>query len=363
MIKETIKQNKKSILISSVITLLPMLVGFVLWNKLPEQMAIHWGSNGEVDGWANRFCAVVLPPFLMLITHFICILATFLDKKNREQNKKAMKIVFWIVPILSFYVNGMMYATAFGQELDIGTGVISLMGLLFVVIGNYLPKCKRNYTLGIKIKWALANDENWNATHRFAGKVWVLGGILMMIGGFLPDGMSLVIIIGAALVLGFVPMLYSYLYYKKQCKEGTDSKTLVNSTDKKIIKGARIISVFVAAGIAVILFTGKIEYEMGEKSFYIKASYWTDMSVEYEKITNVEYREQDDAGSRTGGFGSAKLLMGIFQNKEFGSYTRYSYTKCDACIVIEMGNRVLVISGKDVGETKEIYELLTQKLK
>ena len=63
MIKEIIKQNKKSIVISSVITLLPMFVGLILWNRLPEQMAIHWGGNGEADGLASRFCAVVVPPF------------------------------------------------------------------------------------------------------------------------------------------------------------------------------------------------------------------------------------------------------------------------------------------------------------
>ena len=232
------------------------------------------------------------------------------------------------------------------------------MGLLFVVIGNYLPKCKRNYTLGIKVKWTLANEENWNATHRFAGKVWVLGGLLMMIGGFLPRGISLLIMIGAALLLGFVPMMYSYLYYKKQCKEGMNPQTFVDPTDKKIIKGARIISVLVAVGIAVVLFTGKIEYEIAEDSFEIKASYWSDVTVNYDKITNLEYCEVDEVGSRTSGFGSAKLLMGIFRNEKFGSYTRYSYKKCDSCIVIEMDNRVLVISGKNQEETLELYKKL-----
>ena len=84
-----------------------------------------------------------------------------------------------------------------------------------------------------------------------------------------------------------------------------------------------------------------------ENSFTIDASYWENAKVNYADIDNIEYREQDDPGRRVLGFGSSKLLLGEFENDEFGSYTRYSYTKCDSCVVLSVGDRILVINGEN----------------
>ena len=82
-----------------------------------------------------------------------------------------------------------------------------------MVIGNYLPKCKQNYTLGIKLPWTLDDEENWNRTHRFAGFLWVVGGVLIAINAFL-EWEWLFLVVVFAMVL--IPAIYSYLYYKKQ---------------------------------------------------------------------------------------------------------------------------------------------------
>lgn len=359
-IKEILKRDKKDILLSSIVTLLPILIGVLFWNQLPEQMATHWGGNGEANGWSSKAVAVFSMPVMLLLVHWLCILCTFLDNKNQKQNAKALKLVYWMMPVTSVLVNGATYTAAFGKTMNVILIVSVLMGLTFVAIGNYLPKCRHNYTLGIKIKWTLENEENWNATHRFAGKVWVVGGVLLMASVFLPESYAVTILLGAILVIAIIPVCYSYWYYKKQCKEGTAILTPVNLPYKRLYK---VMFVVIFAFVCVILFTGKIEYEAGESSLNIKASYWTDMSIKYERITNLEYRETDDVGSRTGGFGSAKLLMGAFQNQEFGSYTRYSYAKCDACIVVEMGNSILVLSGENEEETKALYEKLDSLIK
>ena len=358
-IREAIKKNKWQLLISSIIILLPCIVGLLFWNQLPEQMATHWGISGDADGWSSRAFAVFFVPVFMLIMHWVCILITFLDNRNRNQNEKAMRLVYWIAPVVSLFANATIYATAFGMKFSSDTAMVALIGLLFVVIGNYLPKCKHNYTLGIKVKWALENEENWNATHRFGGKMWVAGGLLMMVGVFLPEPFTTIIVVGAMIVLVVVPVLYSYWYYKKQCKEGTAVIIPLDVMHKRI-STVIIVSILVIVG--VLMFTGNIDYEIGEESFEIKATYWTDMSVDYDKITNLEYREVDEPGSRTSGYGSPRLLMGSFQNAEFGFYTRYSYTKCDSCIVVEMGDTVLIINAKDAEKTRQVYEELCQKI-
>ena len=82
-----------------------------------------------------------------------------------------------------------------------------------MICGNYLPKCKRNYTLGIKLPWTLDNEDNWNKTHRFAGFVWVLGGILFTISAFFSFAYAM---IGIVVLLMVLPPIYSYLTYKNQ---------------------------------------------------------------------------------------------------------------------------------------------------
>lgn len=109
------------------------------------------------------------------------------------------------------------------------------------------------------------------------------------------------------------------------------------------------------------MFTGNININFKEDSFVIEASYQSDPEIEYSSIYSVTYREDVDAGMRTNGFGSARLSMGTFSNEEFGTYTRYSYTTCPASVVLDVDGNILVISGKDKEETKEIYDTLILK--
>lgn len=81
-------------------------------------------------------------------------------------------------------------------------------------IGNYLPKCRQNYTIGIRVKWAVENEENWNATHRFAGKVWAVGGVLMMGCSFLPEEISIYVFVALTIGLSLLSAGYSYYFYK-----------------------------------------------------------------------------------------------------------------------------------------------------
>lgn len=209
-----IKKNKWKLLISSIVILLPMVFGLVVWNKLPEHIATHWGPNGNANGWSNRSFAVFALPIFILLTHWFCIFCTSRDSKNKNQSKKVFGMLLWICPITSLVANGMIYATALGKTIDMNFIVYLLTGLFFVIIGNYLPKCKQNYTIGIRVKWALENEENWNATHRFSGKVWAIGGVLMMGCSFLPAEISMYVFMALIFVLSILSVGYSYYYFR-----------------------------------------------------------------------------------------------------------------------------------------------------
>ena len=123
-----------------------------------------------------------------------------------------MKLAFWVCPAIGLLLCGMVYPAALGYSVPIETIMPLFLGVLFIVVGNWLPKCQQTYTMGIKLPWTLDNEENWNATHRFGGKVWFFGGILTMLTAFWGSFWLLMAILGAMVIL---PTIYSYLYYKK----------------------------------------------------------------------------------------------------------------------------------------------------
>lgn len=210
-------KNKKLPVVTSAVLLLPILTGLVLWERLPERIPIHWNAAGEIDGYGSRGMVVFGLFGLLLVMHWFCIVVTSLDPKNKEQGEKAIRLVCWIIPVLSLVMAVLVYSTALGVAVSVNAVLPVFLGLLFTVIGNLLPKCRRNYTIGIKVPWALENEENWNATHRFAGKVWVIGGLLVMAAGLLAA--SVWPMLAVLLVMSFLPVVYSYFWYKKHAEE------------------------------------------------------------------------------------------------------------------------------------------------
>ncbi len=360
---KTIKEHKWKAIISSLIPLIPMAVGFLLWDQLPNSMTIHWGADGIADGMGPKLFAVVGLPLIMLILHWVCILITCADPGNKNQTRKATGLIFWILPLCSLFILGIVYSSALGHDFSV-TFVPASLGVLFLIFGNYMPKIKQNHTLGIKVTWTVHDEANWNATHRFAGRVWMIGGLVLLLSIFLPAEAFFTVMIVVILVVAVAPFLYSYLFYRNQLKEGTYTgyPSPKFKSQKKITWISLILVVLILAAVAVLMFTGNIQYRVGDETLSIEASYWGDMTVRYEEFDRVEYRDTIGSGMRTNGFGSPRLAMGTFQNDEFGSYTRYTYTQTDAYIVLYSGERVLVLNSKTEADTQALYEQLQSKI-
>ena len=356
-----LNKHKWLLIITSLVILLPIVFGLIMWNKLPEQMVTHWGIDGAADGLLSTALAVFLVPCLLLVVQWICVIVSFMDKNSAKQTDKALKIVLWIIPVLSLYINAIVYATALGIKADIYLGFSILFGILFAVIGNYLPKFSRNRTMGIKISWTLASDENWNATHRFAGKLWVVGGVLLMLTAFVPTVAKMYVMISVVACMVVIPIVYSYVFYRKQKENGDE---LVKTNVKEIKKHGAVsfvILLFIVAGIIVLMFTGNIKAELSEDALNVSATYSKDVTVKYSDIDNIEYREGGVDGARVMGFSSARLLLGQFQNDEYGLYARYTYTGKKPCIVITVDEKILVVGCNGGEETRALYDGLLEK--
>ncbi len=358
------KQSKIKLIISSAVILLPVVAGVLMWNILPDSMVTHWNAGGEADGLSSKGFTVFVLPIIMLVMHWLCMLITMKDPKNKEQNSKVFDMLMWIMPATSLIMNGMVYAIALGYSTGVDVWLRVLLGLMFLIMGNYLPKCKQNNTMGVKVSWTLHSEENWYKTHRFTGRLWVAGGLLILATIFIPVEDIMWLFVAAVMIMGFAPMLYSYLYYRKQLQAGTVTKEEMKAGpyEKKgaILAAAIGVPALILAG--VVLFAGSFEVEFNEENFTIQADFWDDLTVDYEKIESLEYREQDVPGARTYGYGSFSLMMGHFENEEFGGYIRYSYADCQACVVLRSEDKVLVINGEDEEATKELYEKLCERI-
>ncbi len=211
-------------MISSVIILLPILFGVIVWDKLPSEIPIHWNFAGEIDNYASKGFAVFGIPPLMALVHWLCVLGMSLDPKNKNQSKKPMDIIIWSIPLVSLLLGFIVYSQALGYSMNVEAVAFVFVGALLLFIGNYLPKCKQNYTLGIKVVWTLESEENWNATHRFGGRLWMIGGILIVGCAFLPAPWKLILFLSIVFPMVIAPMVYSYLYYKRHSNDNKEKK-------------------------------------------------------------------------------------------------------------------------------------------
>jgi len=359
--KEKFVKYKWRLLISSLLILLPTLFGLIMWDKLPEKMATHWGTTGDADGWSSALFAVVGFPLVLLAIHWLCMIITFCDKKQDNQSRKAFEMIFWIMPATTLFVSGMMYATALGVELNMFAYISVLLGVMFIVIGNYLPKCKQSRTLGIKIRWTLANEENWNKTHRLGGKIGVICGVLTLLCAFLPSKVFPFVAIGLILANVVIPTVYSYRLYRKHLREG-----VVYTFEKYSKVSTAIVTLLIVAVLAfcaVISFTGEVEATIGDDALLIEASFWNDAEIAYSKIERVELAESFDAGERINGFGSPRLLLGWFENDAFGKYELYGYARRDVCVVLTVDGKTVAIALESAEETRAFFEELKDQVK
>lgn len=206
--------KSRSFLIPFAVCLLPFAIGAVFYGRMPEQMATHFDFNFQPDDYSSREFALFGIPAFMTAIFVLCVGMLEVDPKKRGMNDRLKTITRWIVPILSIIVQCIIISYALDNSLNLVRFIPILVGALILLIGNYLPKCRQNYTMGIKLPWTLNSEENWERTHRFGGKMYVIAGLCMILAAFFSGYVS-TIIFALSLVACFIPAIYSFVLYKK----------------------------------------------------------------------------------------------------------------------------------------------------
>ena len=210
------KTNKKTLILTSIVILLPILIGILLWNKLPDSMATHFNFDNEADGYREKWFAVIITPFILLALHLIMAMIIAADPRKKNISSKVYGINIWILPSLSLALTAVIYIYNLGIHFNISLFLGIFLGITYIIIGNYLPKTRQNYTCGCLLPWTYANEENWNKTNRLAGVINIIIGILVIINAAMGMFDIFYSLLAAVLIGYLIPLGYSYFLHVKK---------------------------------------------------------------------------------------------------------------------------------------------------
>lgn len=207
-------KNRKQTIIIALICLIPLVVGIVLYPQIPDKIVTHWGGNGEPNGYSSKFVGIIVLP--LALTLLGIVMPRFLDDdpSNKGMNDKLRNSIIWIIPIICFMCSSITILSALGKQLRVEIIVPAIVGIMLTIMGNYLPKAKQSYTVGIKLPWTLNDEENWNKTHRLGGFLFVVCGLSISISSFFKCRVIVMII--SIILMAVVPIIYSYILYRNK---------------------------------------------------------------------------------------------------------------------------------------------------
>lgn len=206
------KRYKWSLMLSSAALLLPVVAGLILWSRLPESIATHFDFNNVPNGWSPKWVVVFGIPAFLIVIHLLCLWTTL--RVGGEKKGVPVGLLCWIVPVIALMTEGMVYAYALEVAVDIGLVACLVIGVVFVALGNYLPKVQINNVCGVRVPWTMNDPDIWARTHRVAGICMVVCGLGIIAGVlFTPYRFAVFSLFFAAVL---VPLVYSYVIYRKK---------------------------------------------------------------------------------------------------------------------------------------------------
>lgn len=201
--------SKWKILISLIVIAMTSVAGIILWDKLPAQLPVHFNLNSEPDNFMPKAAAIFgIPAFLMAI-QLLCLLDTHIQFKKNGQVRKYLPYIIWLVPAIAIFVMGSIIMFSLDIKFNLTLFVTIFLGVLFVILGNVMPKVTQNMIFGIRIYWTLKSEDNWFHTHRVGGFAFVIGGLLMIFTSLLENiYVTTTLLIATAIV----PVAYSWIF-------------------------------------------------------------------------------------------------------------------------------------------------------
>ena len=191
-----------------------------VYNELPENMASYWNAANQVEGYLPRFWGAFLTPAITAVMLFLFLVIPkkdpLKDNINKFRNHFNSFAVFIVVFLVYIHILTLRWNLGFDQ-INMAAATIPTLGIIFIYIGILMRKMKRNYSIGIRTPWTLNNDQVWDETHSLGSKLFILSGIVSILGvgfGSYVIWFTLIPVLGSAIFL----IIYSYIIYHRLSK-------------------------------------------------------------------------------------------------------------------------------------------------
>lgn len=202
------------------VVLLPFIYLAYIWNTLPAEVPLHWNIQGEIDRYGDKTELLLIPFLLPLLTYLIFLVVPKIDPKDKLKNMgnkyRSIKVLLTVfMSILALFI---LYSSK-NQSLSNPNYIILLVGVLYIILGNYFKTIRSNYFIGIRTPWTLENETVWKETHKMGGKLWFLGGLIVVFASMVLDKQSnFTLFITVTIIISLVPIIYSYFKFQEVTK-------------------------------------------------------------------------------------------------------------------------------------------------
>jgi uncharacterized membrane protein len=200
------------------IVLLPFVYLAYIWNQLPQEVPIHYNVKGEIDRYGDKSELIMIPILLPLLIYVLLLVVPYIDPKKQIQkmgNKyHSLKLVLTLITsVLALFI---IHSTK-AESLANPSFIFLILGVMYLILGNYFKTIKAYYFIGIRTPWTLESEYVWKETHKLGGKVWFVGGILAIISSLLLSvETNIKVFLTITIIIALIPIIYSYLLFKKQ---------------------------------------------------------------------------------------------------------------------------------------------------
>lgn len=199
------------------IVLIPFIYLAYIWNSLPETVPTHWNYKGEIDAWGKKSSLILIMFLLPVLTYVLFSIIPFIDPKKKIQamENKYHNLKFMMTLFMSALAIFIIYSVK-EQSITNPAFIILAIGLLYIILGNYMKTLKANYFIGIRTPWTLENESVWKKTHALAGKLWFIGGLAIIISSLTTNkNFNGIFFISVTTIITVIPLIYSFLEFKK----------------------------------------------------------------------------------------------------------------------------------------------------
>jgi uncharacterized membrane protein len=188
-----------------------------IYARLPQRIPSHWNLQGEVDGWMDKPWGPFMQPAIATLMLGLLWLLPRIDPRraNVERFAEDRRLLINLIILFMAVVQAATFAHALGWPVQVDRVILASIGLLFVGLGNYLPRIRSNWFMGIRTPWTMDNERVWRATHRVGGRTFVAAGLVMALAALLPEPLREWTAGGAIAVAVAVPLVYSYVAYRR----------------------------------------------------------------------------------------------------------------------------------------------------